>query len=208
MNITKKQIRFALQIGSAVLSGVAFIVSVISKSRMDKAVSRYETSVDELISGGVDEIHIAQEVVDDAIRDEVSRKVYSMMPDAMNAGRREATRVFTEEVRKEVQSQYSDISKEVKKEVERQVGRIDPDKLRNDILKEAKDRMVIAVENDVDRVVDEFRDNLSDMLDDLKGEAESDFDERIDELVERFDERVNDVMKIYKSVANRFVERS
>ena len=187
-----------------VVSGVSVVVAVASKNHLKKVSDKLAESVDELICDEVDTIHIAQSVVDEAIVNKCNKEVVRMMPEAINAGRREATRLFNDEVRREVSLQYSDIKKEVKAKVESEITKIDIDKIREDLLAAGKKYVTEKMEDDVDRVVDDFKSDLEDMLYELKDDTKEEMDDKINDIADRFEERRDTMIKIYSNVANRF----
>lgn len=190
----------ALAVGSVV-------VSFVSKRRLNRACEKLDTTANELISSGVDNIRIAQSFVDDAVRNKVDREVLRMMPDAVNAGRREATRTFSDEVRKEIQSQYSDIKKSVTDKVMDEIEKLDLHKLKLDVIADAKVLVGKALNNEIEEAVDDFKDDLDNMLSDLKDDAEDQVDGKISDVIDRFEDRLDDVVKIYRTVATRVNER-
>lgn len=185
-------------------SGAAFVVSVVSARKLSKACEKLDTEVDTLISSEADEIHIAQDVIDRAIDNQVRKRVDTMMPKALEDGKREATRLFNSAVHSTIIDMYSDIEKQLQAKVNDKINRIDLNEMTTLIVQNGAELVKNRMKDSVKGIEDDFRSDLEDELNDLKDEARSSFDERVDDLVDEFESRLDDIVKIYSAVASRY----
>lgn len=191
---------------SIAVSGVALLLGYISKKHTEESRKRLDGALHDIVSNGA-ELHVDQELVNKCVKDKAEKETVRMMPECMADARREASRIFREEIQKEISSQYTDIKASVKEKVAAKVGAIDVSDIRKEIVEAGKHEIKQALFDDISQMKRDFKDDLDDIIDDLKDDAEDKIEDKIGDIVDRFDRRLDDVTRIYSRVANK-IERS
>ena len=149
-----------IALGVAGVSAIASIAATLhannSRKKLRSVCEKLDKSLDDLEKSDVIEVDISEEVVNIAVRDKVDKTVKEMVPPVTKKAIDECAGIFREEVKKEINSQYSDIKGEVKDEVRKQIGNIDINDAKKEVIKEAKDAANKKFAAELDGVVDKF----------------------------------------------------
>lgn len=163
------------------LVGVGYAIGVHSKMKV--MCDRLDTSIDNLVNNT--EIDIPAKVIDQAVQKAVERESYSAVKRATEEVMADAKRAMEEvmaDAKREIESrvgtavkaQYDAISDGVADQIAKNVARIDESKLKKEVVQKAKEQI-----------------------------AEK-FDDKLDDLLEEFNGNLQNVGKIYKSIARSF----
>ena len=120
------------------------------------------------------EIDIPAKVIDQAVQKAVERESYSAVKRATEEVVADAKREIESRVGTAVKAQYDAISDGVADQIAKNVARIDESKLKKEVVQKAKEQI-----------------------------AEK-FDDQLDDLLEEFNGNLQNVGKIYKSIARSF----
>ena len=156
-------------IGVAV-AGVAVYCAWKTKEEVNGLKSSFSKAVGDVAD--VTTVDISEAIIEEAVDKVVEREVKIAASRACRQAVDNITSEITSQIRAAVSDEYSNIKESVSEEIKRQVENIDITKLRNDVVKEAKEQ-----------VLEKFDDNL-------------------DSILEKFNNELESVSKIYKSIAD------
>lgn len=108
----------------------------------------------------MDTIKVKEEIVDQAIADAVERKVDQITGKVYDNVRAETQRKATAKVNSTVEALYSEIEKDVTKKIASEVAKIDQEKLKKEITAQAKEIIVEKFDGQLDDQLVEFNKNL------------------------------------------------
>jgi len=120
------------------------------------------------------EIDISKEFIEKAAKKHVERKIDLMMPSVKNDAIQAAKSAFKAVIESEINSQYADTKGEVKRALKERIGHIDISDIKREVVEDAKE------------------------------EAEAKFKDQLDDVLDSFNGRLEDVGKIYSSIAKKF----
>lgn len=121
-----------------------------------------------------DKIHVdvSEALIEKAVNKVASEQVSAMVYKAANEAKHTICNDVKTKVSFAVNSAYDDIRKSVSEEITKQVGRVSIDSIRNEVIEKAKEA------------------------------AAEKFDDELNDILEKFNGDLNNVSKIYRSIAN------
>ena len=142
---------------------------------LDK-INQIKDVVDRATNELSDNIHVdvSEALIERAVNKVASEQVSTMVVKATNEIKHTICADIRSKVDHAVSEAYSDIKKSVSEEISKQVGKVSIDGIRNEVIERAKEA------------------------------AAEKFDEELDEILEKFNGDLNNVSKIYRSIANTF----
>lgn len=182
-------VNLAIGITSVVISGVALIVSAVSKkhskrskddaeemrSEVKQVCKNLNESFDDLSKKDI-KFDISDAMIDMVAKDTIEKEVSVRMRNVVDRGLKLAESEFKDAVSREINTQYDDIKGSVKREVTKQIGSIDINGVKREVIAEARDM------------------------------AQKKFRDELDNELEKFNRNLDDVGKIYTSIAKKFKE--
>lgn len=167
------------------MSDIKFIVSICSSAiglslglfgigygigshRKMKAVSDIvHKSVDDIVAN--DKVDIPKELIDEAIKEQVSkkvevtvqRKVNDMCDDVSRKIRAYAYDLVKESAEKAVNETYDEMKPEAKESIQKALRNIDISSLKREVKEEAKKAVSEKLESSMDDILEQFNSNLS-----------------------------------------------
>lgn len=138
------------------ISLVAAIHTGNSRKKLRSVCETLGTSLDEIEKNNSVTVDLSDAVLELAVKDKVDKTVKEMVPPVAKKAVSECAGIFRDEVKREINAQYSDIKAEVKEEVRKQIGDIDINDAKKEVIKEAKDTANKKFVAELDGVVDKF----------------------------------------------------
>lgn len=110
--------------------------------------------------GNMTEVEVKESIIDAVVERKVSESVDHAVKKATAVAVADIETDIHDQVEKEVENQYDDIKESVKDEIKSQVDNININKLKNEVVKEAKEAAAKKFENDLDEVLEKYNNNL------------------------------------------------
>lgn len=146
--------------------------------------SRKSTKVAKVIGKTIDDLSekdiaadITKTLIEKAVDRNVKQQVENMLPGVATDAIKSARMAFKAVIEEEVNKQYADTKNEVKRALKERVGRIDISDVKREVVEDAKE------------------------------EAEDKFRDELDNVLESFNNKLEDVGKVYTSIARKFAEK-
>lgn len=146
--------------------------------------SRKSTKVAKVIGKTIDDLSekdiaadITKTLIEKAVDRNVKQQVENMLPGVAIDAIKSARMAFKAVIEEEVNKQYADTKNEVKRALKERVGRIDISDVKREVVEDAKE------------------------------EAEDKFRDELDNVLESFNNKLEDVGKVYTSIARKFAEK-
>lgn len=107
------------------------------------------------------EIKVDQDIVDEAVKTTVDRVVTHEVKQACNSAVFKVKADIHQEIRAAVDRVYSDIESDVRKEIDSQVRNLDISGAKKEVIRKAKERVAEKFEENLDDVLDKFNTDLN-----------------------------------------------
>lgn len=170
----------------AVLLGVVSFFGYVLKAahNMNCVANQLDMTMPEIVKAS--KAGISEAIVKEAVKQAASEAAYGMVSNVKEEAVKEAREVVSKAAQDAVNDAYSNVKDSVDKELRRQIGNLDIRRFKETIIKEAK-------ENAAKEFADELRE--------VKEKAAQKFNDDLDEILEGFNSNLNNVRKIYSSIA-------
>lgn len=147
---------------AAVTVGTAIYAWCTGKE-VKKVCKNLNKSVDDFRNANDITVDIAPELINMTVENEVKEEVRREIPAVCRQAVKECKDTFKEEVKREINAQYSSIKDEVEREVKDQVGHIDINDVKKKVIQKATDEANEKFKGELQGVLDKFNKNLDDV---------------------------------------------
>lgn len=152
-------------IGAAIFSTVSMIISISRNrdvDRINKKLGKIGLDAEKVIQDLSDDcvLDIRQEIVDRATEAAINREVHKAVQDISYRIEREKTKEIQKEVNNAIHTSYSEVKKQVYEEAKRRMGTIDTEKLKDQIVTEAKESALNKFDSYLKTVSDNFSESV------------------------------------------------
>lgn len=154
MNI-KNEVVVVVATGLAIC-GAGYIFNSLHK--INKITSKFDMTLNDLADKT--EIEIKQEIVERAMEDAADQEARKAARIAVDTVRNDIHREIQKEVSKSVDDSFKSIEGDVKKEIQKQVGSINIERLRRDVVDEAKKDAIEKFNSDMEDILNKYNENL------------------------------------------------
>lgn len=135
----------------------AYIVKGINefhqvKKRLDNALNDISDKTD---------IEISEEIIEEAVRERVHKEVYIAVKKAADQAARDIESDMKKQIKQEIDEEYENLSASVKKKIHQEVDDINIERLKKEVVAEAKEAAANKFETELDDVLEKYNENLS-----------------------------------------------
>lgn len=106
------------------------------------------------------EVEIPKKLVDQAVKNAVDREAYTAVKRVAETAADDIRRDIANRVRTEIESRYEDISEDVTSEIAKSVAKIDENRLKREVVAKAKEQIAEKFDDKLDGLLEEFNGNL------------------------------------------------
>ena len=147
---------FKLVLGSAAIVGATYMAKACKqlidiKNKLDRSIGELSEMT---------EVDISETVIEAAVERKVNAEVSVAVKKATTLIIADLESSMKKEVKKSVEAEYEILSKSVKDKLDKEVENINLEKLRKEVINEAKKAAADKFENDLDDVLEKYNNNL------------------------------------------------
>lgn len=146
-------------LGGIALACGSIIWGLYSNLKMNRVANNLRMSVDEL-ADGVDASKISESMMASAIDKAISREMGPRIEKVAEKCTKTITNDINQQVTKYVNEVHDDVHDEVKQAFMRKVNDVDISKIRDEVIREAKDKAAQKFDNDLDGVLASYNEEL------------------------------------------------
>ena len=143
-------------IGTAGLIGVGY--AICANTKLAKVSKRLDETIDKLAEDA--DVDISEDIIAKAVEKAVEIEAHKAADKAAKDTTRKIEADIHREVTNEVNSRYDDIKSVVLKEISASAAKIDVDRVRRDVEKEAKEVALKKFDVNLDDILEKFNDSL------------------------------------------------
>lgn len=110
--------------------------------------------------GDMTQVEVKESIIDSVVEKKVSEEVAHTVKKSAAVAVADIESDIHDQIKAEVEREYDDIKESVKDEIKSQVDGININKIRNEVIKEAKEAAAKKFENDLDEVLEKYNNNL------------------------------------------------